>query len=80
MGFLPADDPQLLGLIVIDDPKVDGSAVYGGSVAAPIFQAIAEDAVKVLQIEPDLPEQLVPEDPLPGVEISAVGGGASLSE
>ncbi len=80
MGFLPADNPQLLGLIVIDDPKVNKGAVYGGSVAAPIFQAIAEDAVKVLQIEPDLPEQLNPEGISPGVGISAVGSGASISE
>jgi len=74
MGFLPADDPQLLGLIVIDDPKVDEGAVYGGSVAAPIFRAIAEDAVKVLKIQPDQPEQLqAPEDPAV-IEISAAGG------
>lgn len=72
MGFLPAEDPQLLGLIVIDDPKTDRGAVYGGSVAAPIFRAIAEDAVKVLQIDPDLPEPLKPE--APAVEISAVEG------
>lgn len=61
MGFLPADDPQLLGLIVIDDPKVDGSAVYGGSVAAPIFKAMAVDAVKILGIEPDRPGELITE-------------------
>lgn len=61
MGFLPADDPQLLGLVVIDDPRADGRSVYGGSVAAPVFKAIAEDAVKLLGIEPDRPEELVPE-------------------
>lgn len=60
-GFLPADNPQLLGLIVIDDPRVDGKEVYGGSVAAPVFKAIAEDAVKILQIEPDVPEELMAE-------------------
>jgi len=62
MGFLPADDPQLLGLIVIDDPKVEGSHVYGGSVAAPVFRDIAEDAVKILGIEPDRPEELEDEE------------------
>ncbi len=57
-GFLPAHDPKLLGLIVIDDPKADGTLVYGGAVAAPVFKAIAEEAVKILGIEPDLPEEI----------------------
>lgn len=62
MGFLPADNPELVGMIVIDDPKVDGKEVYGGSVAAPVFKAIAEDAVKILNIEPDKPEELLIEE------------------
>jgi cell division protein FtsI/penicillin-binding protein 2 len=57
-GFLPAHAPRLLGLIVIDDPRADGASVYGGAVAAPVFKAIAEDAVKIMGIEPDLPEEL----------------------
>lgn len=57
-GFLPAHQPKLLALIVIDDPRANGSEVYGGAVAAPIFKAIAQDAVKILGIEPDLPEEL----------------------
>ncbi|MEM7600927.1 MAG: penicillin-binding transpeptidase domain-containing protein, partial [Verrucomicrobiota bacterium] len=61
MGFLPAENPELLGLIVIDNPKVEGSEVYGGSVAAPIFKAIAQDAVKVLEIAPDRPDELLSE-------------------
>ncbi len=57
-GFLPADNPQILGLVVIDDPDMKGKPAYGGSVAAPVFQAIMRDAVKVLGIEPDRPEEL----------------------
>lgn len=57
-GFLPAQQPRLLGLIVIDDPRADGASVYGGAVAAPVFKAIAEEAVKIMGIEPDLPEEL----------------------
>jgi len=57
-GFLPAAEPRLLGLIVIDDPRADGAEVYGGAVAAPVFKAIAEEAVKILGIEPDLPGEL----------------------
>ncbi|MDP4585410.1 MAG: hypothetical protein NWT04_15975, partial [Verrucomicrobiales bacterium] len=41
-----------------DDPRADGASVYGGAVAAPVFKAIAEEAVKIMGIEPDLPEEL----------------------
>jgi cell division protein FtsI/penicillin-binding protein 2 len=59
MGFLPAENPKLLGLVVIDEPKATGPMVYGGAVAAPVFQAIASEAVKILGIEPDLPDELL---------------------
>ena len=70
MGFLPAENPKLLGLVVIDEPKATGPMVYGGAVAAPVFQTIAAEAVKILGIDPDLPEelQLVPSVPLANAE------------
>ncbi len=58
MGFLPADDPQLVGLVIVDDPSITNGPAYGGSVAGPVFKAIAADAVKILGIEPDLPEEI----------------------
>ncbi|MEM9017247.1 MAG: penicillin-binding transpeptidase domain-containing protein, partial [Verrucomicrobiota bacterium] len=75
MGFLPADDPELLGLVVIDDPRADGKEVYGGSVAAPVFQAIASDAVKILGIRPDRPEELNLDEPTDLVEVGLIGEG-----
>lgn len=65
MGFLPAENPRLLGLVVIDEPKANGPQVYGGAVAAPVFQAIATSAVKILGIEPDRPEELAEETAAP---------------
>jgi cell division protein FtsI (penicillin-binding protein 3) len=50
VGFAPADDPQLLVAIVVDEPKGD---YYGGTVAAPAFGEIAKFALPYLQIEPD---------------------------
>ncbi len=58
MGFLPAENPRLIGMIVVEDPRLEGQSVYGGSVAAPVFKAIAAEAVKILGIEPDLPEEI----------------------
>ena len=39
VGYVPADDPALVILVVIDTPR---TATYGGVVAAPVFRAVAE--------------------------------------
>ena len=49
VGFLPADDPHLTILVVIDEPKTDQ---WGGTVAAPVFQRIAAQTVQHLGIPP----------------------------
>lgn len=48
-GFLPAEDPDICMLIVVDEPTV---AHTGGVVAAPIFKEIGEQVVRCLQIPP----------------------------
>jgi hypothetical protein len=53
---------------VIDEPKATGPMVYGGAVAAPVFKAIASEAVKILGIEPDQPAELNPAPPVPLAE------------
>ena len=50
IGFLPADNPQLLILVVVDNPRTDGG--WGNTVAGPIFNAIAEEAARHLGIQP----------------------------
>ena len=50
MGFLPAENPRLAGIIVVDDPK--NAVRYGGTVAAPIFSEIASAAMPCLGIKP----------------------------
>ncbi len=62
VGFLPVEDPQLLGLVVIDDPQSEDLDLYGGTVAAPAFLSIAREAVRVLGIRPDRPEELTARD------------------
>ncbi len=59
LGFFPADKPELLGLIVIDDPHADGLHLYGGTVAAPVFKNIAEKAARLMAIQPDRPEEIL---------------------
>jgi len=56
-GLVPADDPQLAIVVVVDEPK---KSIYGGQVAAPIFRHIAESVLPYLgvsaRIENDEPE------------------------
>lgn len=58
VGFVPAENPRFVALVVIDEPKTSGPMAYGGALAAPIFQAVAADVVRILGVEPDLPEEL----------------------
>jgi cell division protein FtsI (penicillin-binding protein 3) len=50
VGYAPAENPQLLVAIVVDDPKGD---YYGGTVAAPAFGEIAKFALPYLAIPPN---------------------------
>jgi cell division protein FtsI (penicillin-binding protein 3) len=47
MGFVPTEDPSVVILVVVDEPK---GAYYGGAVAAPIFKAIAEQTLSILGV------------------------------
>lgn len=57
IGIVPADRPRLVILVSIDEPK---TAVYGGEVAAPVFQTIAQQALAQLGIERSTPKTEVP--------------------
>ncbi|MDF0725283.1 stage V sporulation protein D [Cytobacillus sp. S13-E01] len=50
IGFAPADDPQIVVYIAVDNPK--GTVQFGGVVAAPIVGNIMEDSLRALGIEP----------------------------
>lgn len=50
-GLIPASRPRLAAAIVIHDPR--GGAYYGGLVAAPVFGAVMDDAMRLLNIAPD---------------------------
>src|SRR5438270_572197 len=52
-GFLPADHPEFVGLVVLDDAKTaKPEQNYGGLIAGPIFARIAEKAARYLDLEP----------------------------
>lgn len=47
IGFAPAENPQLLAAVIVDEPQGE---IYGGSVAAPAFGQIAEFALPYLGV------------------------------
>ena len=49
-GIIPADAPQLVSVVVIDEPR--GEHYTGGQVAAPVFSEIMNEATRLLNIEP----------------------------
>lgn len=50
IGFLPAENPQLLCLVVLDSPQTEGR--WGNTVAGPVFNAIAIEAARYLGVAP----------------------------
>ena len=51
-GYLPAEKPEFVGLVVLDDAQAKPEQNYGGTVAGPIFARIAEKAARYLDLEP----------------------------
>ena len=47
LGFAPADDPQVIALITIDEPV---GVYYGGTIAAPVIADIFENILPYLEI------------------------------
>ena len=48
LGFAPADDPEVLVLVIIHDPQ---GVYYGGTIAAPVAQRIFANILPYLEIE-----------------------------
>ena len=55
VGFMPADDPAFVMLVLLDEPRVEHDLNYGGKTAAPVFASIAEKAARYLNLQPTEP-------------------------
>ncbi len=49
IGFAPADDPEIVVYVAIDNPK--GTVQFGGVVAAPIVGTVIEDSLRAMGVE-----------------------------
>ena len=53
VGYLPAEHPEFVGLVMLDDAHTTKPELnYGGLVAGPIFSRVAEKAARYLDLEP----------------------------
>ncbi|MCW3491240.1 PASTA domain-containing penicillin-binding protein [Dethiobacter alkaliphilus] len=60
IGFVPAEDPQILLYIAVDNPQ--GVPQWGSQVSAPLFKRMAERMLKYLNIPPtEMPEHEPPQ-------------------
>lgn len=48
LAFAPADDPQIIGMVIIHDPQ---GVYYGGTIAAPVLRNIYDNVLPYLGIE-----------------------------
>lgn len=55
-GYVPADRPRLVILVVVDDPKI---GQFGGDIAAPAFKEIAEASLRYLGVAPSIPARTI---------------------
>lgn len=53
VGFMPAEAPAFVGLVVIDEPVTKPNQAYGGLVSGPVFSRIAAQAARHLNLTPD---------------------------
>jgi len=51
-GYLPADHPEFVGLVVLDDAQTTPEQKYGGHVAGPSFARIGTEAVRYRDLQP----------------------------
>ena len=55
VGMMPAENPEFVCLVVIDDPRTDKCNIYGGSIAGPIFSRIGARAANYMNLKPTEP-------------------------
>ncbi len=68
LGFAPVINPAIVVGVTIN-----GSRVYGGTIAAPVFKKVTEEALRVLDVPKDLPETAPKEEPEPETLIAEDG-------
>ena len=67
VGFAPADDPEYLCMIIVDEPQVP--VVYGSTVAAPYVQQVLRNVLTYFSVPMDRKESAVPVPDVRGMTV-----------
>ena len=59
VGIAPASNPRLIMAVMIDEPDIAKDQYYGGVAAAPVFAAVMADALRMLSVPQDSPNNNV---------------------
>jgi len=71
MTFAPAENPQVIALVLIDEPK---GAYYGGQVAGPVMLELLENTLPYLNIQPRFNEEEQAMEGVPPVTLPDLRG------
>ncbi len=63
MGFAPVTNPAIVVVVTLNGTT--GTAGYGGTVSGPVFRTVAQEALRVLDVPKDIPEE---DDAAPAVK------------
>jgi len=55
-GYFPAGDPQVAGIVLVDNARTPGASQYGGTIAGPIFANVGRDMARYLGLVPETGE------------------------
>jgi cell division protein FtsI (penicillin-binding protein 3) len=75
-GFVPAEQPQLSAIVVLDEP----TPIYGGLVSAPVFADLARYGLRLFKVPPPAVASTVPVPQLSATAAAAdrdAGGGTA---
>jgi cell division protein FtsI (penicillin-binding protein 3) len=59
VGMAPASNPRLIIAVMIDEPDIANDQYYGGAAAAPVFSTVMADALRMLSVPQDSPNNNV---------------------
>ncbi len=68
IGFAPADDPEFVCLILVDEPKV--GTIFGSTVAAPFVKQVLEETLYYYGYTPKLTEKTAQVPDVVGLSVS----------
>lgn len=70
-GIIPANDPRLVGVVVIRDAG-RGGVYFGGLVSAPVFSQVMGGAMRLLDVPPDNVKQWYADGPQPAAQAKSM--------